>query len=41
MIIEQKDGKTNILLFANPNEEKKARDGANITTSRSNAQHND
>jgi hypothetical protein len=40
IIIEQKDGKTNILLLADQNDEQKARAAINLNSSRSNTQHN-
>jgi hypothetical protein len=40
IVIEQTGGKTTVLLLDDPADETKARSVANITTSRSNTQHN-
>ena len=40
IIIEPNQGKTNVFLLADPSDEKNARGAANVTTSRSNTQHN-
>jgi hypothetical protein len=40
IIVEPNQGKTTVLLLADPSDEKNARGVANVTTSRSNTQHN-
>jgi len=40
IIIEPNQGKITVLLLADPSDEKNARGAANVTTSRSNTQHN-
>jgi hypothetical protein len=40
IIVEPNQGKTNVFLLADPSDEKNARGAANVTTSRSNTQHN-
>ena len=40
IVVEPAQGKTTVFLLADPNDEKNARGAANVTTSRSNTQHN-
>lgn len=40
IIVEPNQGKTTVFLLADPSDEKNARGAANVTTSRSNTQHN-
>ena len=40
IVVEPAQGKTTVFLLADPSDEKNARGAANVTTSRSNTQHN-